>query len=134
MEVSELYPEMLPEYIVDEWLNTLDNRMYVEGRSLALFTYEYPGVYTGHWFFTDEHRGREAIKLARRILTKFFQEENVQIIRGLVKVENKPSRWAARQAGFTSHGIFEFPKGAHELFTLTKDDFYEQEGTLKWAA
>jgi RimJ/RimL family protein N-acetyltransferase len=133
MNVSEHYPDLLPEHLVDYWLNEPHNYMYAEDRSIGMFTYEYPGVFTGHWFFTDDHRGRKAITLARRILKQFFSDTNVKVIRGLVKEDNKASRWAARQAGFTSYGLMDFPKGKHELFMLTKDDFYEQEGTLKWA-
>lgn len=128
--VSTLYPELLPPEFVDYWLDQPHNYMYAKEQSVGLFTYEYPGAYTGHWFFTDNHRGRAAIKLADKMIGTLFEETDAQIIRGLVKEGNRPSRWLARQVGLTSHGLMEFPKGNCELFTLTKEEYMNKKEKL----
>ena len=99
--------------------------MFVEGRSVGLATFEYPGVYTVHWFYTDEHRGRKALDLAAEMIDALFTQSDAQTIRGITKANLKAARWACRQLGYTSHGLLTFSNGEHELFTMTKDQFYQ---------
>lgn len=125
-EVSDHYPEMIPPHIVDPWIENPHNVMYVEGRSVGLATFEYKGVYSVHWFYTDEHRGRKALDLARQMIDALFTDTDAQIIRGITKSSLKGARWACRQLGYTSHGLMDFTSGEHELFTMTKDQFYNK--------
>jgi len=107
------------------WVKNTNNLMYEEDGSVGLLTYEYPGVYSGHWFF--KVRGKEALDLAWRILNEVFTNHNAQAIRGLTKVSLPAARWAARRVGFKSYGFLTFPEGEHELFCMTKNDFYEKD-------
>jgi RimJ/RimL family protein N-acetyltransferase len=97
--------------------------MFVEDDSVGLLTYEYPGVYNGHWFF--KVRGRKALDLAKRILDVMYTDYGLQCLVGHTPVNNKAARWAARQIGMKSYGILTFSNGDHELFCMTKDEFYE---------
>jgi hypothetical protein len=116
-------PDLLEGISPEDWVQNLKNMMYVEGESVGLLTYEYPGLYTGHWFF--KVRGREALNLAHRMVNELFTSTPTQCLRGLTPVKNKAARWAARQIGMKSYGILPFPNGDHELFCMTKDEFYE---------
>jgi hypothetical protein len=104
------------------WLLDRRNIMFHENGNVGLATFEYPGVYNIHWFFED--RGRAAIKMAHRMMDKFFQDYGAEAIRGLTPMDNKAARWLARQVGLTSYGTIECITGTHELFCMTRDDFY----------
>jgi hypothetical protein len=105
------------------WLRDRSNMMYYDDETgdVGLATLEYPGCYNLHWFFNS--RGRRAITMANDMLGKFFNEEDVKLIRGLTPVDNKAACWLARKIGLTSFGVIDFPSGACELFAMTKDDF-----------
>lgn len=106
------------------WLEDLNNIMYEEDGSVGLCCWEYPGVYTVHWFY--KVRGKEALNLARKMIKDLFEDKNVKTLRGLTEVSLKPARWAARQLGFKSYGVETFPQGDYEILILTKKDFYER--------
>jgi hypothetical protein len=107
------------------WLGNDKNVMLMVDGSIGLFTYEYPGVYSGHWFF--KVHGRKALDLAKEMLDHFFTNYPAKALRGLTPVDKKAARWAARQIGMTSYGILSFPNDEdHELFCMTKEDFYER--------
>lgn len=116
-------PEMQDNAITeDNWINNHDNVMLEEEGDVGLATFEYPGVYTCHWMFN--RRGREALTLARRMCDVMFQEYEAKVLRGLTRTDLKAARWAARQLGMTSYGINNHKEGEHELFIMTKDEFY----------
>jgi len=122
----EPYPQIFPTpFDFEGWLKHPLNVMYDADGSVGLGVYEYPGVYTAHWFF--KVRGREALNLAREMLDALFTDHKAVVVRGLTKVNLKPARWAAKQLGFKSYGILEFSDGEYELMCLTKDDFYRKE-------
>lgn len=117
------YPDLNPlDYDYRGWISNLSNVMLAEGEDVGLATFEYPGVYTGHFFLTS--RGKEAASVAKKMIEKMFTEYGAKVMRGLVKLENKKSRWMCRHLGFTPLGNIETMTGPHELFTLTKDDYY----------
>lgn len=100
------------------------NLMFADGENVGLATYEYPGCYTLHWYF--EVRGREALNLGAAMIKNLFDNYGAKIVRGIVRVDLKASRWAARQIGWKSHGIVRFSDGTdNEVFTMTQED-------LKW--
>lgn len=120
-EAFKEHPKYLDGHTAKDWFNGY-NRMYEKDGSVGLLTYEYPGVYTGHWFF--KVRGRAAINLAREMLAEAF-DDGVEVVRGLTPRNVPQARWGARQIGMTSHGFMDFPNGECEVFTLTKKEFEE---------
>lgn len=114
-EVTKQYPEMFSNENIEAWVNNRNNIMLEHEGSIALFTYEYPGVYTGHYLFSV--KGKEAIELSHKMLNEIFKV--AVVIRGETPVEKKAARWMSRKVGFTSLGIFD----DHELFYLNKEDF-----------
>ncbi len=114
-----------PGFDPDAWLANTNNKMYIQGRDVGLATYEYEGLYNVHWYFEDA-KGREAIKLARKMLNELFQDTDTKIVRGLTPERIKAARWLARQVGCTSQGIMEMADGPHEIFTMTRDQFYSK--------
>jgi hypothetical protein len=120
----ELSPEPMPSGVsYEDWVGDINNFMLVEGDNVGLATYEYPGVYTVHWFFTA--RGREALKLAKRMLAVLFESSDARVVRGLTPVDLKAARWLAKQVGLTSHGVLTFADGKQcELMFVTKEEFY----------
>lgn len=107
------------------WFDMPKNLMFTEGENVGLATYEYPGVYTVHWYY--KVRGREAIELGKRMLKNLFDNYGAETVRGVVRTDLKASRWAARQVGYKSVGIFKFPDGSeNEIFILTKQELLDK--------
>lgn len=124
-EAFKDHPEDLGSCTPEDWVGNPNNAMYVKDGSVGLLTFEYPGLYTGHWFF--KVRGRAALDLAREFLHEAFTELNMQAVRGLTPVKLLGARWAARQMGFKSLGIIDTPhNGECEIFYLTKEEFYNK--------
>lgn len=114
-----------PNFDFQGWLDG-KNVMYEEDGSIGLATYEYPGVYTVHWFYTPEKRGVKALDLARRMMDDLFTNYGAELVRGLTDANLRGARLACRKLGYTSHGILSYPDGDYELFTMTKNDFYRK--------
>lgn len=119
-DAISLYPELNGNLDCEEWLEDTKNVMLREEDSTGIFAYEYPGLYTGHYFFRV--KGREAINLAKRMLDEMFSTYSAQTIRGMTKTDNRPALWITRQLGFKSYGRIETKNGEHELFILNKED------------
>lgn len=121
------YPELNPDdFDWAGWLDYKANYMYVDGDDVGLATHEYPGLYTVHWFFTNS-RGRKALDLAKEMLHRLFEDADAKAVRGLTKATLRAARWASRQVGFKSYGLIETKDGEHELFYMTKDEFYSNK-------
>lgn len=118
------YPELLPKnFDYEEWIEDTTNIILQEGDSLGMFSHEYPGVFSGHYFF--KARGKEALTIARNMLVEIFTNYGAKMIKGTTPVNNKGAMWMNRQLGFTSHGIIEDPvNGDGELFCLSLDEFF----------
>lgn len=114
-----LYPTLNGELDCDEWVKNVNNVMLRDNDSTGIFAYEYPGLYTGHYFFRVG--GRKAINLAKAMLSEMFENYGAKAIRGLTKTDNRPALWITRQLGFKSCGLIETENGEHELFVLTKE-------------
>jgi hypothetical protein len=106
----------------DAWVK--DQRYYLlhDGEDVGLGTFEYPGVYTVHWFFHS--RGKAAIKQARAMLDWMFANTDCKAVRGLTPQDFKAARWLAKQVGLKSYGFMEDTNGVHELMIITKEEFY----------
>jgi hypothetical protein len=118
------FQELDNELDCQEWLDNYKNIMMIEGDNVGLATFEYEGFYTVHWVFKSA-RGRAAINLARTFLDYGFQN-GIHTYRGLTRENYRAARYLARQVGFTSYGLIQYPDEAvpHELFILTKEEFY----------
>lgn len=103
------------------WLDNDKNYMLVCGNDVGLATFEYPGLYNVHWFFTS--RGRDAIRMARSMLSEMFTKYGAEAVRGLTPANLKAARWASRQVGLKSYGVVHYPDGDYELFIMTKEEF-----------
>lgn len=110
----------------DAWVSNKKNVMLVEGKNVGLATFDYPGLYTVHWFY--EVRGRAAIKLARAMLAEMFEKYDARVIRGLTAKKLKAARWLAKQVGLKSYGdytaIIDGAPVEHEIQCMTKEEFY----------
>lgn len=116
--------EHITQRDIGQWLSEYGNFYYMDKDDIALFNFETPYLYTGHYFFTS--RGKAAKKKALEVLDGFFSlfEQEVTI-RGLTPVEHKAAKWMNRQLGFKSYGLVETaPNEFCELFVLTRKDFY----------
>lgn len=121
--VTADYRDMVSEdFDFESWLNDGNNVMLLSADNVGLATFEYPGVYSVHWYFKSA-RGRKALQLAKDMLTWLFSHTDAKAIRGLTKVNLKAARWASRQVGMISYGVIECKSGPHELFCMTKDEF-----------
>lgn len=108
-----------------------DGISLIEGEDSAVFLFEKPGVFSGHYFFS-EARGRAAINLANRMLNEMFSKHGARLIAGLTPVENRAATWITRQLGFSSQGVVDQPDvGPATIFTLTREEFYERN--TPWA-
>ena len=115
-EMHGFYPEL--------WLGVDANIALTDGRNVALFEYELPGVYSGHYFFLD--RGREALDVAKGMLKIIFSPTYpVQIIKGYTPLENKGALWMSRKLGFVGHGEIFTTAGPCELFILSKKEYMD---------
>ena len=124
-EAAKLYRGWNDEgFDYEKWLGNRANLMFVdeENGNVGLLTCEYKGVYTGHYFF--KVGGRPAINFAKQCIEAAFNEYGAELLRGLTRPENKPALWMNRKLGMKSHGVLETNEGPHELFTLTKEDYY----------
>lgn len=124
LEVTKDLRHMVAEATLEEWWANPSHLMFVEGKNVGLATCEYPGVYTVHWYF--DVRGRDAIRLAQRMVKNLFENYDAKAIRGLTRVDMKAARWAARQVGMKSMGFVTHADGVEtEIFCATKEEFLE---------
>ncbi len=111
---------------MDEWAADWNNVALAEGDDFGVFEYEYPGVYTGHYFF-GEARGKTAIALSKQMLALMFEKYYAQVIRGLTPSHHRAALWMNRQLGFKDYGEVELVGlGPHRLVILSKTDFEDK--------
>lgn len=107
------------------WLANQDNiALENEHGDLALFEFAFAGkkVYSGHYYFKS--RGRKAIEASKAFLDELFNScYNINVVLGLIPLENKAARWLTRRVGFTASGFEEIHGNEYELFILTKKEF-----------
>ena len=125
---DEYLTKVLGEYTMapdnKTWVNIEGNLMFRVGDDVGLATYDYPGMYTVHWFFKS--RGKAALKTAFAIGEELFTTHGARVLRGVIGLDNKPSIYLSRYAGFKRISIEEFPDGPNEVILLTKSDFYKK--------
>ena len=111
--------EMAPDN--KTWVNVEGNLMFRLGDDVGLATYDYPGMYTVHWFFKS--RGKAAIKTAIVMLNEVFTNYKAEIVRGIIALDNKPSVFLSRYVGFERISVEDFSDGPNEVILLTKSAF-----------
>lgn len=114
-----------PDFDYEGWTANHRNIMYVVGDNVGLATYDYPGVYTAHWFF--KARGKEALAIAFAMYHDLFNNHDAKAVRGITPVELRGARYLAKRIGFVSLGIADYPDGPCEIMCLTRDEFNRQE-------
>lgn len=107
------------------WFADPRHVMLVDGENVGICTYEYPGLYNAHWFMKD--RGRKAIDTGKAMIRYMFEHKDAEVIRGMIGLNYKASRWAVRQVGLRSLGIIPAPHKPfdYELFYTNKKEFLE---------
>lgn len=126
-KAAEPYPELIPQdYDFQSWLADIKNVMLVEDDNVGLACFEYPGVYTGHYFYKSA-RGRDALRLAERMMLKMIEDHNAKAFTGVTPTRIKAARWFNRNLGFTSYGIIESERGPHEMFCITADEVLKRK-------
>ena len=85
----------------------------------ALFFKIRDKVYSGHYLFKS--KGRAALKSARYLLEKMFEE--AEVIVGETPVSHKAARKLSLALGFKSYGEVWTPIENCELFILTRKDY-----------
>lgn len=104
-----------------QWLQDQKNIALLRAEDLALFQYELPGIYIGHYFFNS--RGKGALVSGSRLLAEIFSYKEVEAVKGYTPLTNLGARWISRQLGFKSGGVIKLEDEYIELFILTKKEY-----------
>lgn len=112
----------------DAWVANTQNIMYEKGDDVGLATYDYPGLYTVHWFFKT--KGKGALVSAAEMLDDLFTNYGAKAVRGVIHMDNRPSRFLAKYVGFEKISVEEFLDGPNELMLLPKDRFYQHKDKI----
>lgn len=114
--VSE-YPDIVDVGDIRDWLEKPENIALEKDGSFGLFTWDYDGLYCGHYFFRV--RGKEAFDLATNMIDEIFSR-GAKAIRGMTPIDNKPAVFMTRRLGFGDYGIIDTPRGPCHLFILNR--------------
>jgi hypothetical protein len=130
-EGTDLYRDFVPEdFDFEGWIANTNNIILKDEDSIGFITYEYPGVYSAHHFHKTR-RGRDALVSSMEMIKYAFDNYPLQVLRGLTKMEMKAARWMARQCGMKSYGEIDTHGAPHELFMMTREQFYEHYNRRK---
>lgn len=123
-QTMEATPALKHVYVdTDDWIADTDNVCFDDGNgNYGAFEFNYPGVFTGHYFFKTA-RGRAAIDLSRAMLGCLFDQYGAKAVRGLTPVDHKAALWMNRHLGFKPYKIVQTEAGPHQVFVLTKDEW-----------
>ena len=91
-----------------DWIANPLNVAVFHNEDMALFDYEGPGLYQGHFFFRS--RGKEAVEAAK-IITQDMFDYGAKMIVGFVPVINRKAGVIARMAGYHFVGTQETEHG-----------------------
>ena len=115
-----------PNFDYEGWIANHYNIMYTLGEDVGLLTFDFPGVYTGHWFFKS--RGRQALDVATAMLEDAFELRGAKAVRGITPIHLKGALWLAKRIGFSTVGTETWPDGEEcEVMVLTKDAFNQRK-------
>jgi hypothetical protein len=109
-------PGITDHYDGSQWFYSFVNVIYGDAHGGALFEYDAPGIYHGHYLFTPAIRGREALKLSREWLNDMFTNHGATDIFGLVPRGNRASQVMTRALGFSLVGTNELDRCGQPCF------------------
>ena len=117
------YKDVWVGFDAQELVEDEDNILLTDGENnYALFEYEAPGIYYGHYMFSA--RGIDNTeKIARNLLGFFFETVSCLGVIGLVPVNHAGSLRLTQRLGFTLSGVVETEAGPHYEFYMKKEDF-----------
>lgn len=125
-KAAEPYPELIPpDYDFQGWLRDTNNVMWEEDGNVTLACFEYPGVYTGHFFIKDG--GKKAVDIVYRSMMRMVDEYGAKAFTGVTPTRLRAARLFNRRFGFTSLGIVNTERGEHEIFCMTADELKRKE-------
>ena len=90
------------------------NVFLVEGEGGAIFVWRGPGIYEVHVFF--EQRGKEVLRLSRKMLDWMRERVGARIFWAAVPVESRHVIMFTRLMGWKSQGVELLSHGYCELF------------------
>jgi hypothetical protein len=127
-KATETYREKVPEdFPFEAWLEDRRNVMYDVDGNVGLGTFEYPGMYSAHWFF--HAKGKEALDIAFKMYDDLFNNIGAKAVRGVTPIDLRGARYLAKRIGFTTVSFEDFKdgNGLHEVMVLTKEDFIRKQ-------
>lgn len=98
----------------EPFLADRQNVALIEGEGGALFVWRGPGIYEVHVFF--EQRGKEVLKLSRRMLAWMRENTSANLFWAAVPVESRNVIMFTRLMGWKSKGVEQLSHGWCELF------------------
>lgn len=118
---TDPYADGLIGFRPEEWLEDHKNvALCTDSGDVALFERTLPWLVTGHYFYFS--RGKAAIEVSNAMLNEIFSDYGVEVVQGLVPIENPKAIWISRKIGFTSHGVLDTFAGPCNLLILTKPE------------
>lgn len=93
-------------------------------KNFALFEYEEPGIYYGHYLFTT--RGDINYSVAKAFIAYLLEFFPVHIIFGLIPTEHKGAIRLSNKLEFKFNRIVETEAGPHYEVSLTKRKFINE--------
>lgn len=121
--VVSKYKNVWVGFDAQELVQNEENILVTDGDdNYGFFEYHEPGVYYGHYLFT-ERGAANTYAVAHKLLSFFFLTFPVKTVRGLTPVEHSGALRLNRALGFTFESIISTEAGPHYQVSLNKDDF-----------
>ena len=121
-KVVEPYKDTWIGFDAELLVKNKDNVLLTDGKeNYALFEYEEPGVYYGHYLFTT--RGVKTLPIAKELLSFFFETVPCTEVRGLTPVGHTGAVKLNKALGFDIVNIVDTEAGLHYEVSLTKEEF-----------
>ena len=112
----------LPCFWPASWVEARENYSIVDNDgNVSLLEYVSPGVYHPHLYFSA--RGREAVSVAKEMLTWIFNMTPAEVLLGETPILAKGAWWVVRQLGFEPMGLAASEWGPIRLSRMTKERF-----------
>lgn len=107
------------------WLSHSENICLTDGDgNFALFEHSQARTYLGHYYF--KARGKKAASLSKKFLEEIFSL-GAEILIGLTPLTHKGALRLSEHVGFTPVEIVDTEIGEHQLFIMTKKEFYGRD-------
>lgn len=129
-------PEVFP-FTGFENYDSIDPGKFI-GEKITILTNEYenavsiweevlPGIFEAHSLFTNDCRGREAIKVGKDMIEWMILHKDPLLLLGQTPIGNRAANWWNRQVGFTYLGDTHEPTlGLVSIYGIAVADKLEQ--------